>query len=145
MIEESAKVVSVDEQLVWVEASRHSACGQCAAKRSCSQKTLAEWAAGKMARVSVSNPHQLRVAEGDQVVVGIHEGSFVNASLLVYLLPLLALFFGGGVAQMLGLAEPLVIAASLTTAALGFLAVRFISDRLATQDSYQPVLISVNS
>ncbi len=143
MIEEQALVVAVDGQEVTIAASRHSACGQCAAKSNCGQSAIAEWAASKMLNMIVKNSKNLAVKEGDSVIVGIDERSFINASLLLYLAPLIVMFAAGLIVTALGAVEWQVIVASFLALAWSFYSIKFLSKKLTNQANYQLVLLSI--
>jgi sigma-E factor negative regulatory protein RseC len=118
MIEELAVVVKVDNQQVWVEGGQSSACGSCQQKASCTTNALGSVL--KKKAVPVDSAFQLNT--GDTVMVAIDEKLLLQASLLLYFLPLVALFAGVGIADWLlptnALYADLWIASS---ALLGFL------------------------
>jgi len=143
MLEESGRVVEVNGADIWVETVRQSACDSCSARNSCGQKLLASVGQGKRFVVKVDNPAQHQVSEDDQVVIGVSEGSFMKASLLLYSLPLLMLIVAALGLNALGLAEPWVIAGSALGLASGFLLVRLLSQQLSRSCSYHPVLLRV--
>jgi sigma-E factor negative regulatory protein RseC len=95
MIEESAVVVRINNHQVWVESGQNSACGGCMQKASCT--TSAIGSVIKKKSVPVDSDIQLKT--GDQVMVAIDENLLLRASLLLYLVPLIALFTGAGIAD----------------------------------------------
>lgn len=97
MIEESAVVVKVENHQVWVEAGQSSACGGCQQKASCTTSALGN----VLKKKSVPVDSSIQLKTGDQVMVAIDEGLLLRASLLLYLVPLIALFTGGGIAGWL--------------------------------------------
>lgn len=97
MIEETAVVVKIANHQVWVESAQNSACGACLQKASCA--TSAIGSVLKKKSVPVDCDMQLKI--GDQVTVAIDENLLLRASLLLYLLPLIALFAGAGIADWL--------------------------------------------
>lgn len=97
MIEESAVVVKIDNHQVWVESRQNSGCGGCLQKASCSTNAIGSVL--KKKAVPVDSDIQLKI--GDQVMVAIDENLLLRASLLLYLVPLIALFSGAGVADWL--------------------------------------------
>jgi len=145
MIEETAHVVAVDPQGVWVETQRQSACGQCAARKGCGTAVLGKVLGKKRSRVLVANPGQAPVRVGDQVLIGIDESALVRGSMAVYLVPLLSFFLFGVLGQtlahqlMMDSGEGLSIISSLLGLLLGFLWAR----RYARGDQrYQPVILA---
>ena len=65
-------------------------CAGCQQKSSCSTQALSQLLEKKSLRLINSDDFKL----GDKVIISIAENILINASLLMYLLPLLALFVG---------------------------------------------------
>jgi sigma-E factor negative regulatory protein RseC len=105
MIEESATVVDIDSHGVWVETIKRSACESCSASNGCGQKLLVSRSSNKRFLVNVSNPKNITVEKKDTVLIGIEEGAFLKATLLVYLLPLVFLITGAVISQLAGFSE----------------------------------------
>ncbi|EPJ55467.1 MAG: hypothetical protein OFPI_03500 [Osedax symbiont Rs2] len=143
MIEEQALVVAVKNNQILVEANRQSACGKCAANSECGQSAIAQWAAAKMINIEVCNPEKITIKVGDTVVVGIDEQSFVRASVLLYLLPLLVMFVAGLIATVVGAIEWMVIAMSFSALMLSFYAIKIYSKKYQHNPSYQLVVLKV--
>lgn len=143
MLEESGRVVDIDADGVWVETVKMSACSSCSARNGCGQSLLASVGQGKRSVICVDNPDDIRVVPDDQVVIGIGEHAFMHMSLLLYLVPLVTLFFGALIATMLALGEPAVIGSGVVGLILGLLVVRFISRTYMTSCHYHPVLLKV--
>jgi len=97
MIEESAVVVKVVDHQVWVATESNSACSACQKKSSCSTSSLATL----LERRAVPVDSTIRLTDGDKVMVAIDEGLLIRASLLLYVVPLMALFAGAGLADWL--------------------------------------------
>jgi sigma-E factor negative regulatory protein RseC len=97
MIEELAVVVKIENDQVWVEAGANSACGGCLQKASCTTNAIGSVLKKKSVPVDCS----IQLTTGDQVMVAIDENLLLRASLLMYLLPLIALFISTGIADWL--------------------------------------------
>jgi sigma-E factor negative regulatory protein RseC len=143
MIEEQALVVKVDEETVLLQASRSSACGRCTAKSSCGQTAIAQWAASKMVNIKVTKPLHIQVSAGDTVIVGIEELSFIKASLLLYLTPLVFMSSAGFLITQFGYPEWMVIIASFSVLIASFFVVKLFSNRLSEDTNYQLHLLYV--
>lgn len=89
MIEERARVIAVENNLLLLEAETTTACSACAAKQGCGTSVLSRWVGRKFTRFQAPNTVNARV--GDEVVVGLAEEAMLKGSVLVYLLPLLAM------------------------------------------------------
>lgn len=144
MIEETGKVVAVENGRVWVETVRQSACGSCAAQKGCGQSVLAKLLSPKANHVSALCDLELQV--GDEVVIGVPEDVVVKGSLAVYFLPMVALMVGalGGnsLALLWSISSDL---ASGLGALLGFagglLWVRWHARAVSRDERYQPVVL----
>ena len=141
MIEESGRVVRVDADTVWIETIKQSACASCSAQKTCGQSLLAKIGDGQRLEIAVDNPEHLNVDVDDQVLLGVGERSFLTASVLIYLVPIVAMFLFAVMAQFAGYAEPVIIAVAVIGLGLGFLATRIITNRLSRSCSYRPVLL----
>lgn len=100
MIEELAIVAKIENNEVWVETRATKGCSGCLQKNGCSTSVLDKLIRKKAVAVDCD----IDLKAGDEVLVGIEEGVLIRASLLLYLLPLLAMVLGGGLAQ--GLIAP---------------------------------------
>ncbi|MBA4501368.1 SoxR reducing system RseC family protein [Marinobacterium marinum] len=143
MIEEVTLVSAVEARMVKVMAARTSACAQCASKSNCSQGVLSQWGQGKTVEIEVQNPDALPVKPGQQVVIGLEEGSLVRASLLLYMLPLALLIAGALLGATLALAEWQQIILAIALMLTGFGLARRLSSGRAAQNRYQPILLRI--
>ena len=140
MIEEKARIVDVEPGFAWVETQRQSSCGQCAAKAGCGTSVIAKVVGNRMARLRALNPHSLKA--GQEVVVGIAEHSFLRGALLVYLLPLLAMFVAAVFPSLIGIPSDLVsVLSGLAGLAAGLLWLRGFGKRIADDADYQAVVL----
>lgn len=135
MIEESGRVVALEDGAVWVETRRSSTCSACSANAGCGQGLLDRLGVGQR-RARVRALTDLRLAVGDGVTIGIREEQLLRSSLQVYLLPLLGLFAAALLAERWALGEPVVILAALG----GFFAVWWLVRRHNRGRSDDPVL-----
>ena len=143
MIEENATVVSATAGRVLIESFRTSACGQCQARNSCGQKAISEWASSKMTQLEIENPNSINVEAGDKVVVGIDEGSFLKASALMYLLPLVMMLLLGSLAKLWIGTGVSTITFSFVGLVIGFVGARLLSRQLEKRCQYKPVLLRI--
>lgn len=97
MIEESAVVVKIENHQVWVESGQNSACGGCLQKASCTTNAIGS----VLKKKSVPVDSDIQLKTGDEVMVAIDENLLLRASILLYLVPLIALFTGAGIADWL--------------------------------------------
>ena len=97
MIEEVAVVVKIDHHQVWVESGQNGACGGCHQKASCTTNAISS----VLKKKSVPVDCDIQLKAGDEVMVAIDENLLLRASLLLYMVPLIALFTGAGIADWL--------------------------------------------
>jgi sigma-E factor negative regulatory protein RseC len=97
VLEESAVVVRIEQGLVWVVGTENSACAGCIQKAACSSTALASVL--KKKPIPVDCDIALKI--GDTVIVAIEETTVLRAAFSLYILPLIALFVGAGIADSL--------------------------------------------
>ena len=97
MIEELAVVVKIENHQVWVVSGQNSGCDGCQQKASCTTNALGS----VLKKKSVPVDSDIQLKTGDEVMVAIDENLLLRASLLLYLVPLIALFMGAGIADWL--------------------------------------------
>ncbi|MDO6564453.1 SoxR reducing system RseC family protein [Amphritea sp. 1_MG-2023] len=141
MLEENGRVVRIGSGTVWIEMIKQSACSSCSAQKGCGQSLLAKVGDGKRLEIQVDNPQHIDVKLDDLVTLGVGERSFLTASLLVYLLPLMIMFMLAVGTQLSGFSEPKVILSAVIGLAGGFLLTRYISGLISQHCSYRPVLL----
>ncbi len=131
MIEESAKVLSIKENWLLVQAQPSNACGACHARSACGQGLLSRYFNQTPGQISVENRlpsgQTLSLKEGDEVIIGINESSVLSGAFFAYMLPLLFVVMFAVLAQGVGITaewqQLLVIVSGLL---LGLAVVRFI-------------------
>lgn len=141
MIEEVAVVSVAGAEGVRVMAARTSACAKCSSKSNCSQGVLSQWGQGKTVEIEVQNPSALVVEPGQQVLIGLEEGSLVRASLLIYLLPLALLIAGALLGSALGMHEWQQVIFAVLLMLVGFGLARRLTSSRRDEARYQPVLL----
>jgi len=136
MIEERAKVVKLQDNLAIIEMQRQSGCQSCSLSGGCGVGSLGRLLGQRNQVYSIPNQQDLQ--PGESIIIGIPNGSFLLASLLMYLLPLISLFLFGLVAQLIFHSNDVVTALlSLVGLALGL----FLTLRLTSMDfarNFQP-------
>jgi len=89
MIEQTAKVLRVDNDNILIEVQRQTACGSCSAKSGCGKTLLDNVFKTQPMQVELLNT--LGAKENDNVIVGLDESGFVRASFFLYIIPLLTM------------------------------------------------------
>jgi sigma-E factor negative regulatory protein RseC len=89
MVEQEARVITVEGDQLTLETETKSSCNACEVKSGCGTSVLSKWVGRKFTRFHAKNTVNARV--GDQVVVGLSEAALVQGSLAIYFLPLLGM------------------------------------------------------
>jgi len=97
MVKEQATVTGLDGNWALVQMQRQSACSHCDLSNGCGTGAIGRLLGHRRKPVMIKNEHRLR--PGDSVMLGLPEGAFLMASLLIYGLPLLGLIVGGMLAS----------------------------------------------
>jgi len=127
MIEEQARVLSVNDSGVWVETLRKTTCSGCQARQGCGQhliQTLASEENSIKVFASTSEP----LSKGDLVMIGVHEHALLKASVIMYLIPLVALATALFGAKELHLGDGATFFLGITCLLLGFLSAKQVSE-----------------
>lgn len=141
MITETGRIVAIEDDGLWVQTIRKSACASCQAQKGCGQAVLA-----KMGR----EPGYIRVAHDgskddfqlDQFVeIGIAEDVLMSASLLIYLLPLVTMITGILIVTLWQGPEWHSVVGGIAGLIGGGLVTRFILARGSRNERLQPILI----
>lgn len=141
MATEQGVVVRIDAAGAWVKTVRSEACDSCSSKGAC--HTMG---GGKEMEVAVLNPIGARV--GDRVVITLGTSSFLKATFLVYMFPVLLLLIGAAVGEWIsrsaGFGSPLPSALlGFGSLAAGLLIMRILARRLAAKAEYRPRITRV--
>jgi sigma-E factor negative regulatory protein RseC len=139
MIETPATVVGLGPGVAWVETVRQSACGHCESARSCGTSVLAKLFGAPRSRLQIPDAHGLRV--GEQVVIGIPDGTLVRASVVAYLLPLAALVAAAALATALGASDGVVASIGLAGLGVGLWLSGLLTGGQHARERYRPVLV----
>lgn len=142
MLIETGKIVAVEDDGLWVETIARSTCGSCAAEKGCGQSLMAKWTGHtSYLWVSLAGRDSSWYQVGASVRLGIPEQVVANGSLLVYLLPLLAMLGATVVAGAMNAGEGVSILAGLSGLIAGGALVRWHAHLTRHDSRLQPVLV----
>ena len=105
MIEERAVILSLQSEpsqtqtTATLEIERKTACGLCGQTRGCGNSIWGRLFGHQTTAFKAQNRINAKV--GDSVIVGINEKALLKSALLLYILPLVTLFFGAILASQL--------------------------------------------
>lgn len=145
MIEEIGVITAVDKDHIWVETEVKTTCGSCEAQENCGTGIVAKAFSPKKEQLILRCSQEAQV--GQRVKLGIQENHLVNASALIYVLPLFVLIASAVGAQaalpLLGLTNELWIAGfAFFVTFLCFLWIKSIMQP-NTQQKFQPRLLAI--
>lgn len=140
MIEESARVLRVENDTVWVEAIRQSACSSCSAQKGCGHSLLAKAGQQRIEVPVIRNG--VDVKENDQVLIGVPEQAVLRSSLLIYGAPLLLMMFLALVAHFLFGSEGVTALMAFVGLVGGFVYVNWKSQHLDIA-GWQPQIVRI--
>jgi sigma-E factor negative regulatory protein RseC len=149
MIEEVGTIIAVENELgkqkIWVETEIKTTCNACQVQANCGTSVVAKAFSTKKQSLKLS--YEAAVEIGQKVKLGIPEEALLNASVQVYLLPILGLIAGALLANLLlpllSLESELWVVLSGFMAAIGvFLVIKHRLARL-NQQQFCAILLDV--
>jgi sigma-E factor negative regulatory protein RseC len=144
---ESARIVAISDDAIWVETIQKSTCANCASRSGCGQYLLGKWRAEQDSRLKIPfgkhQPSDFQV--GDYVSIGVPEGMVLKFAIIVYMLPVVWMLGGALFAQHLLGSDLAAAVGAVIGLVVGFGSVMAISKRAALQSYNHPVLVAGNS
>ena len=122
MIKQQATVISCDEKTVLVEVERQSTCSQCQVKQGCGTSLLENHVGKRFSQISVAKTNDVLV--GQQVQLAISEQNLLQATFLMYIVPLLVMFICAAVTSFLNFNELVEIFSGICGLLISFYWVR---------------------
>ena len=141
MIKEWATVVSWQNGIALVSCDVKASCNSCASRAGCGSRVLNKL--GPQTSRTGSGASEQAVVGGEEVGLGIAEGSLLGSAMLVYLSPLVGLFIMGGLFQMLFGTDVAAMCGAALGGVGGFWLAKGLSPTLAAREEWQPVILSV--
>jgi len=109
MIEEQASILALSGQYALIEIKHQSSCNSCDAQSSCGTSSLSQLFGNRPSQFKLDigqSEASQHLKVGDVIVIGLEDMNYLNASLLIYLLPLVCLFLFATFADLaLGLSD----------------------------------------
>lgn len=146
MIEENAIIVEIhasneagSTDTATIEVVRQSACSICGKTRGCGNALWGKMFAHKTPSFIAENAIGAKV--GQHVVVGIDEEALMRTALLLYMLPLVMMFFGAILASWLFASDGLVLIGAAVGMLMGFFWVKAHSAGRKYYQSHQPKIL----
>lgn len=143
MIEETGKVLSIEEGFADVETIRTSSCTSCRARHGCGHYAIAHVSSANRMRMRAIDP--LTVKVGQKVVVGIPEDTLLQASVWMYMIPLLGLVGGAILPSSWGGGSGIAVIMSILGFASGLLLARNKSKQERYNLDYYPKILRIET
>lgn len=145
MLIEQGIVVDLKNDTVWVQTLSKTSCNSCKVNSSCGTGIVSK-AFGERSFITPMK-NQINAELKDSVEVGIPDDLVIKSSLLVYMLPLLAMIIVIIVVKFLApnLAEPWLIASAIMGLVIGFVTVKKASLKMNENSKLEPVLLRIVS
>lgn len=128
LIEGIARVIRIENGSVRLEPEQGTTCGTCASAGVCGAKGIGT-IASRLEYRRFALPNDLPLEAGDRVVLGIRRHSFITASALAYVLPLLLSLGGAACAQWQAGNDAITLGCAIAGLAAGFGIVRLVARR----------------
>ncbi|ORJ24650.1 SoxR-reducing system protein RseC [Rouxiella badensis] len=141
MMKEWATVISWQNGVAELRCETQAGCSSCHSRSGCGSRVLNELGPQTEHNLQVSSAEPLE--PGQKVELGIMEGSLLRSALIVYMLPLFGVIFGGGVLQSLFKADVYALMGAVAGGAIGFASARYLASKVSDKAAYQPVILQV--
>lgn len=143
-MEETGIVTGLKENgFAFVRATGGEGCGSCGCRGACQ-------ALGGGTERKITAINRVGATVGDQVLISIGSGSFLKASFVIYLLPILALVIGSVIGEKYsahiwaaGNPETVSVLTGLFCLGASFMGIRLFNRRLSQKENYYPVIEKV--
>ena len=99
MIEEQAQVIEIKGDQLILQAQTQSTCGSCAVNKGCGTSVLSKVVGRKFTQFQAEN--NIGAEVGDTVIVGIAEDALLKGSLVMYIMPIIAMLIFALIADYL--------------------------------------------
>ncbi len=148
MIEQAAVILALESEsasqsIATLEIVRKTACGLCGQTRGCGNSIWGKLLNHKSVNFKAQNSINAKV--GDSVIVGINEAALMKSALLLYMVPLAALFIGAILASKLNGSEAAPILGASIGLVLGFLWVKGHTTGQAYYLNNQPKILRLDN
>ena len=149
MIEERAVILSLQSEpsqtqtTATLEIERKTACGLCGQTRGCGNSIWGRLFGHQTTAFKAQNRINAKV--GDSVIVGINEKALLKSALLLYVLPLVTLFFGAILASQLWQTDGITMLGAAIGLVIGLLWVKGHTMSNRYFNLQQPVILRLAS
>jgi sigma-E factor negative regulatory protein RseC len=139
MLEQTARVVDVMDDMLLLETESRSGCNHCTTS-SCTTSVVAKLFGVRRNRLVIANT--IGAKPGDRVVIGIPDELLARASIMAYLMPLFSMLGLTALGDQVGLQTIWLSLLALCGLALGFFMVYWMTHGWSAQ-RYKPQLLRI--
>lgn len=140
MLAETAKVIKIENQYIWVEAQSTGSCSSCSAQSACGHSLLSKLHPYRNRQLKVSGK-DFTGGVGDMVKIGLDEGSVLTLSFSFYLLPLVLMLLVVSITSLFGFGELYLVLSALLSLIMGFCGLGMMIRKAKANPSYNAVLL----
>ena len=140
-VQQPATVVALQDGWVTLSTIRLNTCAQCSMKAGCGQRMLNQ-ATCDRSQIELPEPQDIKLTVGQEVQVAIPQGTFMRASLWVFLWPLLTMLLAASIGQWRFDSEAWVAISGLVGLLLGLLVMRRQVKAQEQESQWQPKIIA---
>ena len=142
-MKEQAVVIALEEDCAWVETRRQGSCQACSASKGCGQGLMSRLLPGRehYIRVLVDGADRDKLVIGESVEIDVPDQVILEASAVVYLVPLLMLIVGMFLGAWAVPGDPGAIAGGLLGLLSGAMLVRLHASRVRNDKRVQPRIV----
>jgi sigma-E factor negative regulatory protein RseC len=140
VLTESAKILSIEEDWVCLEAQNTRHCSACSAHASCGHRLLSKLHPDRGRQIKVRR-NEFKGQSGDTATIGIDEKLVLRLSVMFYLMPLLSMITVMLIADIMGIDDYLVILSALAGLILGIVGLGRITKKNIFNSRYQAILL----
>lgn len=142
MITETGRIVAIENDSLWVQTVRKSACAQCSARKGCGQAVLAQLGREPgYLKVSLNGQASQNYQVNQYVEIGMAEQVIVKSTLLIYLMPLLIMMFAIAASATFTQSEPWALVCGVVGLGVGALMARTFLAMDPGKSALEPTLI----
>lgn len=138
-----AQVVSLDKtekgMIAHLTCEQKTSCNSCKSQKSCGTGLATKALGSKSHQWRLETSEPLKI--GDVVEIGLSEKYLVQSALIVYLLPLLFMFIGAMIANLLSASEGVQIISFVASGGLGFILAKQTAKQIEKKTAQDVVMI----
>ena len=134
---EEGIVIEVFDGMAKVKAVRGTSCGGCASRSMCKPSS------GSDTNVVIEAKNDLGAAVGERVEVTMRPRTFLTASFIAYIVPLIGFFIGGFIGKEVTGSDPVAALFGFVSMIIFYAGIWLYNKSVLKEGKYNPVIVSV--